>query len=712
MFAIPGRVAPWFLVAAIIVLALVACSGCQEVEPPSPPVARVAPVADTTHGHVRVDDYRWMRERGSPEVTEYLEAENAYTDATMRHTEDLQEALFEEMVARIKETDFEVPYRKGDYFYYSRTEEGKQYPIYCRKTGSLEADEEIILDQNVLAEGYDFLEIGNIEMSPDHRLMAYSIDVTGAEEFTLYVKDLETGELLPDVLEGIDYDLAWANDNRTLFYTTFDDAKRTDRLWRHALGTDVSQDVLIHHEPNESLWVSIDKTLSEAYLVLTLSSMTSSEQHVLGADDPSGRFRLVQPREDEVEYYLSHRGDQFFIRTNRDAKNYKVVTAPVSSPGKKNWKTVIPHREDVKVERFYVFTDYLVVFERDRGLRKIRVRNLHEPSDYYIELPEPVYAVWQGDNREFDTTVFRFEYTSYVTPQSVFDYDMDTRERELLKQDEILGGYDPSLYASQRFFATTEDGTEVPVSIVYRSHSRDQRPSPLFLTGYGAYGSSMDAWFSSRRLSLLDRGFVYAMAHVRGGGEMGEAWYDDGKLLNKMNTFTDFIACAEHLIAEGYTTKEQLCISGGSAGGLLIGAVLNMRPDLWGVVLASVPFVDAINTMLDDSIPLTVGEYDEWGNPNEKEYYDYMLTYSPYDNIAAQDYPDILITASLNDQRVQYWEAAKWAAKLRATKTDDNVLLLKINMGAGHGGSSGRYDWMREVAFEYAFVLDRLGIDR
>jgi oligopeptidase B len=695
--------------AVALAAAFAMCAGCAQ-EPPEPPVAAAIAHADTNFGDVRIDDYYWMRERENPEVIAYLEAENAYTEAMMRHTERLQETLYEEMVARLKETDEEVPYRKGDYFYYTRTEEGKQYSIYCRKKGSLDAEEEVILDQNVLADGLDFFELGNFVVSPDHTLLAYSTDTTGAEEFTLHVKDLATGELLPDTIENVDYDLAWANDNNTLFYTTFDDAKRTDKLWRHVLGTEPRADVLVHHQLDPPLWVSISRTLSDAYLVLTLSDIESSEERILEADDPTGEFRLVAALEDGVEYYLGHSGEHFYIRTNLDANNYRIVRAPVWAPSRERWETMIPHRDDVKIERFSTYARHLVLHERYRGLRRIRIIDLETGDDHYVDFPEPVYAVWGGDNKVFDTNVYRYVYMSYVTPRSTFDYDIDVREAELLKQREVLGGYDASLYKTERIFATAEDGTEVPISLVYRTDALDGGPAALKLSGYGAYGSSMDPWFSSRRLSILDRGVVFAMAHVRGGGEMGEEWYDDGKLLNKMNTFTDFIACAEHLIAEGYTTSDLLAMSGGSAGGLLVGAVVNMRPDLFAVAMASVPFVDAVTTMLDETIPLTVNEYDEWGNPNEEEYYFYMKSYSPYDNVAAVPYPDILITASLNDQRVQYWEPAKWTAKLRATKTGDGVLLLKMNMGAGHGGSSGRYDWMKEIAFEYAFMLDRLGV--
>ena len=692
-------------VAALFVLAATVPAVAAE-----PPVARKIPVADTLFADVRVDDYRWMRDKSSPDVIAYLEAENEYTAAMTAHIVELTETVYQEMVGRIKETDLSVPYLDNGFFYYSRTEEGEQYPIFCRKEGSLDAEEIVLLDQNELAKEHDYFEIWAKNVSPDNRLLAYSVDSTGSETFTLYIKDLVTGELLPDVIPEIDHALEWANDSSTLFYTTMDEARRSDKLWRHTLGTDPSDDVLVYNETDPGYGVWISRTRSDRYLIMDVGSRDTEEQHLLSADDPSGRFVLVHPREDGVEYYLSHRGDEFYIRTNDGAKNYKVMRAPVDAPSKDNWTEVIPHRDGVKIERIETFEHHLVVAEREKGQRRVRVMNLATGDEHYVEFPEPVYAVYPSENREYETTTMRFSYMSHVTPTSVYDYEMDTRDRKLLKQKEVLGGYDPALYASERLFATAPDGTEVPVSILYRRDAKSDEGNPVYLMGYGAYGASMDPWFSSNRLSLLDRGVIYATAHVRGGGEMGEEWWEDGSMLSKMNTFTDFIACSEHLIGEGHATPDGLVATGGSAGGLLMGAIANMRPDLYRIIIADVPFVDVLNTMLDASIPLTVGEYDEWGNPNEEEFYWYMKSYSPYDNVGALDYPDMLITASLNDPRVQYWEPAKWTARLRATKTGDGLLLLKTNMGAGHGGASGRYERFREWAFEYAFMLDRLGL--
>ena len=701
-FAVGGRAGG--AVAALFVLAATTAVATE------PPVARKIPVADTLFGDVRVDDYRWLRDRSDPEVTAYLEAENEYTAAMTAHIDELEETVYQEMVGRIKETDLSVPYLDNGFYYYKRTEEGKQYPIFCRKEGSPDAEEVVLLDQNELAKGHDYFGIGATRVSPDNRLLAYLVDTTGSETFTLYIKDLVTGELLPDVIPEIDYALQWANDSSTLFYTTTEETRRSDKLWRHTLGTDPSDDVLVHHETDPGFGVWISRTRSDRYLIMDVGSRDTEEQYLLSADDPFGRFALVQPREDKVEYYLSHRGDEFYIRTNDGAKNYKVMKAPVDAPSKDNWTEVIPHRDGVKIERVETFANHLVVAEREKGQRRIRVMNLDTGDEHYVGFPEPVYAVYPSENREYQTATIRFSYMSHVTPTSIYDYDMGTRERELLKQKEVLGGYDPALYASERLFATAADGTEVPVSILYRRDAKRDEGNPVYLTGYGAYGASMDPWFSSNRLSLLDRGVMYATAHVRGGGEMGEEWWEDGSMLSKMNTFTDFIACSEHLIDEGHATPDGLVATGGSAGGLLMGAIANMRPDLYRIIIADVPFVDVLNTMLDASIPLTVGEYDEWGNPNEEEYYFYMKSYTPYDNVDALDYPDMLITASLNDPRVQYWEPAKWAARLRATKTGDGLLLLKTNMGAGHGGASGRYERFREWAFEYAFMLDRLGL--
>ena len=675
-----------------------------------PPTAKIVPKSDNLHGEKRVDNYFWLRERENPEVIEYLKAENEYTEAMMKHTREFQEKLYSELLSRIKETDLSVPVKIDDYYYYTRTEEGKQYSIHCRKRGSLEAEEEILLDQNVLAAGHEYFRIGAFKISPDHRLLAYSTNTTGSEVYTLYVKDLSTGELLSDKIEDTYYSVEWANDNKTIFYSILDDAKRPYKLYRHALGTDPAEDVLVYHEEDESFFLGVHKTKSKAYLIINLGSTTTSEVHYLEADRPSGDFKIIHPRQHEMEYYVVHHGEKFFIMTNDNAKNFKLMEAPVSSPAKKNWKEIIPHRDSVKIDALEAFRNHLVISERENGLKKLRISNMTDGEVHYIDFPEPVYTFSGGWNPDFSSKLLRFNYASLITPGSVFDYDMDARTRELKKQEEVLGGYDPSLYQSERIFATASDGTKVPVSMVYKKGMVRDGRNPVFLYGYGSYGSSTEPSFSSNRLSLLDRGFIFAIAHIRGGQEMGRYWYDQGKLLHKKNTFTDFIACADHLVAEEYTSSDGLVIYGGSAGGLLMGAVTNMRPELFRVVIAKVPFVDVINTMLDASIPLTTIEYEEWGNPNDKEFFDYMLSYSPYDNTEAKDYPNILITAGLNDPRVQYWEPAKWTARLRALKTDKNLLLLKTNMGAGHGGASGRYDYLKEIAFEYAFVFDMLGI--
>ena len=678
----------------------------------TPPVAKTDPKVDTVHGETRLDNYFWLREKSNPEVIEYLEAENRYTDAMMQHTDDFQEQLYQELLGRIKETDLSVPEKIGDYYYYSRTEEGKQYPIYCRKKGSLEAEEEILLDQNALAEGNEYLEIGVYKISPNHQLLAYSTDTTGGESYTLYVKDLNTGQLLADQIPNTYYSVEWANDNQTLFYTTLDPAKRPYKLHRHQLGGDPAADVLIYHETDESFFLDVSKTRSQAYLLMELENINTSEVHYLDADQSTGDFRVISPRQSELEYSVEHHGDQFLIVTNAEAMNFKLMRASVNNPSRENWEEIIPHREKVKLDGVSAFQNHLVISEREDGLQKIRVRNLTTDEEHAVDFPEPVYTVRQSRNPEFNTNTLRFNYASLITPMSVFDYEMDARTRELKKQDEVLGGYDPSLYESDRIFAKAADGTSIPISLVYKKGLVKDGGSPLLLYGYGSYGINSDPYFSSNRLSLLDRGFRYAIAHIRGGEEMGRTWYENGKLLQKRNTFTDFIACAEHLIAEKYTASNKIVIQGGSAGGLLMGTVTNMRPELFEIVIAKVPFVDVVNTMLDASIPLTVIEYDEWGNPNEKEFYDYIKSYSPYDNIEAKAYPHILVTAGLNDPRVHYWEPAKWTAKLRALKTGENRLLLKTEMGAGHGGPSGRYDYLKEIAFEYAFIFDLLGIDK
>ncbi len=677
----------------------------------SPPVAAVLPKADTLHGDVRIDDYFWLRERSHPEVIDYLQAENDYTEAVMQHTEPLQEKLFQELKGRIEETDLSVPEKIDDFFYYTRTKEGKEYPIYCRKKGSMEAPEELLLDQNALAEGVSYCQMGAFRVSPDHRLLAYSLDTTGAEIYTVRVKDLQTGALLEDRISRAYDELEWANDNRTLFYSTMDQTLRPYRLYRHTLGSSQDEDVLVFEEPDEMFYLKLSKTRSERFLLIHLESKMTSEVHYLDAQHPTGSFQVIQPRQHGVEYFVTHHGDAFYVLSNDEAENFQLLRTPLSNPSRDHWQVVIAHRPDVKIDAVDLFENHLVVSQRQGGLKRIEVHDLRDGHIHQVDFPEPVYTFWLEKNPEFHTDLLRFNYSSLVTPRTIYDVHLDHGTWELKKTYQVLGGYDPSQYRSERIWAMAADSTQIPISLVFRREISRDGSNPLYLHGYGSYGSSTEPRFSSHRLSLLDRGFIYAIAHIRGGGEMGRRWYQEGKLLHKMNTFSDFIACAEHLVAEQYTSKEHLVISGSSAGGLLIGAVTNLRPDLFSVVVADVPFVDVINTMLDPTIPLTVTEYEEWGDPSDPQYYQYMKRYSPYDNVQPKAYPNMLITAGLNDPRVQYWEPAKWTAKLRALKTDDHVLLLKTNMGAGHFGHSGRYDGLREVAFEYAFILDMLGME-
>jgi oligopeptidase B len=674
----------------------------------TPPVARVDPKIEVLHGETRVDDYYWLRERDNPEVMAYLEAENRHTEAAMRHTEGLQELLYQEMRGRIQETDLSVPERRDQYLYYTRTEVGRQYPILCRRRDQVGEVEEILLDQNSLAVGHQYFRVGSMEVSPDHQLLAYAVDISGAEEFTVFIKDLATGELLPDRLARTSSRLAWANDNRTLFYAVLDDARRPCRLYRHALGSNPLNDVLLYFEPDASFYLDISRTRSRRFLLLDLSSHSTSEVWFGSADDPEAAFRVVQPRQPGVEYGVTHHGDRFFITTNDAAPNFRLVEAPVDRPSREHWTPVLPHRPEVKLDSTDAFCGHLVAYERQGGLTQIRIIDLGTGAEHLVPFPEPVYTVRPHANPEFDTTTLRFSYTSLVTPNSVVEYDLADHTWTVRKQTAVRG-YDASNYRSERVFATAADGVRVPLSLVYRLPLVLDGSRPMLLSGYGAYGLSYDPVFSSNTLSLLDRGFILAIAHVRGGEELGRAWYEGGRRLNKRTSFTDFIATAEHLIREGYTVPERLVINGGSAGGLLIAAVTNLRPDLFRAVLAEVPFVDVVNTMMDASLPLTVIEYDEWGNPNDPTAYSYIRSYSPYDNIAATNYPHMLITAGLNDPRVAYWEPAKWTAKLRATKTDQNRLLLRTSMGTGHGGASGRYDSLREAAFKYAFILDVLG---
>jgi oligopeptidase B len=677
---------------------------------PSPPVARKQPKLDVVHGERREDDYFWMREKSNPDVAAYLHAENAYTDAVLAPTVPFQGALYDEMLARIQETDVNVPYRQGAYFYYSRTEQGKQYPIFCRKKDTLEAPEEVTLDLNRLAEGKTFLSLGAYAVSDDGTRLAYSTDSTGFRQYDLFIKDLRTGEVGAAVAAKTG-SVAWAADDRTLFYTVEDEAKRHYRLYRHRLGAG-GEDVLVFEEPDEAFNIGVGRTRSREYLVLGAGSLTTAEARVLPAADPEGSWRLLAARVHDQEYDVDHHGGFFYFRVNDAGRNFRLVKAPVDAPDRENWVEVLAHRPDVMLEAVDFFRGFYVRLEREEGLPRLRVTSLPSGETRDVSFPEPAYSVFPAANVEFDTRKFRYSYESLVTPRSILDYDVDAHTSELLKEQPVLGGYDRTRYRSERFFATAPDGVRVPVSLVFREGTARDGSAPMLLGGYGAYGFPLPVTFSSARLSLLDRGVVVALAHVRGGGEMGKAWHDDGRMMKKRNTFTDFIAVAEHLVAEKYTAPARLVIEGGSAGGLLMGAVTNMRPDLFKAVVSQVPFVDVVNTMLDASLPLTVGEYEEWGNPQNKPEYDYIKTYCPYTNLERKAYPSMLVKTSFNDSQVMYWEPAKYVARLRSLKTDANPLLLKTNMGAGHGGASGRYDRLREIAFDYAFVLRETGILR
>ena len=676
---------------------------------PDPPVAKRVPRTTVIHGDTLFDDYYWLREKTNPEVITYLEAENSYTQAVMKPTEALQQTLYQEMLARIQQTDLSVPYRLGNYFYYARTEEGKQYPIRCRKQGSLEAAEEVVLDLNQLAEGHKFLGLGTYDVSPDGRRLAFSLDTTGFRQYALHVKNLETGELQPETVAKTG-SVAWATDNATLFYTVEDAAKRQYRLYRHELGTPVESDALIYEEMDEKFDLEVSLSRSQAVLFLTIASRTTSEVRWLPANQPRGDWRLIAPRESSHEYYADEHDGQFMIRTNRKARNFRLVSAPVSDAGPANWKEVIPHRDDVMLTGADCFAEHYVARERQEGLTRLRVCSYGGGDSQDIQFPEQVYTAGPGDNLEYRASTYRYTYNSFVTPQSMFDYDIPSRQSKLLKRVAVLGGYDPTRYRSERLWARARDGARVPISIVYRADVKRDGTSPMLLYGYGSYGLPQFASFSSNRFSLLDRGVIYAVAHVRGGAELGKAWHDHGRMMEKMNTFTDFVDVAQYLIDQKWTAANRLVIQGGSAGGLLMGAVTNLRPELFKAVIAQVPFVDVMNTMLDESLPLTVTEYEEWGNPHEKAAYDYMRKYSPYDNLEHKPYPTLLVKTSLNDSQVMYWEPAKYVAKLRAVKTDSNPLIFKINMGAGHGGWSGRYDALHDLAFDYAFILSQFHI--
>jgi oligopeptidase B len=675
---------------------------------PTPPIARKLPKVTEIHGHKLVDDYFWLRDKKNPDVKSYLDAENTYTDAVMKPTEALQKKLYDEMLGRIKETDVDVPYRYGDYFYYSRTEAGKQYPIRCRRKGSMDAPEEIVLDVNELAKGQTFMAIAAYQVSNNGDLLAYSTDNTGFRQYTLAVKDLRTGKLLSDHIEKTG-SVAWANDNKTIFYTVEDSAKRQYRLYRHTVGS-TGPDHLIYEEKDARFSVEVFRTRSKGYIFLISGSHTTSEARYIPADQPAAEWKLIEPRKQDIEYYPDHNGEFFYIRVNDAGRNYRLVKAPIEAPGKANWQEVSPHRPDVMLDDMDFFKNYYVTYEREHGLPQISVADLNTGRSRRILFPEPAYVASPYVNREYDTTKFRYSYQSFVTPQSVFEYDMAGGDSTLLKQKEVPGGYDPTRYQVEQLYATASDGAKVPISVVYLKGKKLDGAAPLYLYAYGSYGFSVDITFNSNVFSLLDRGVVYAVAHPRGGGEMGKTWHDAGRMMNKKNTFNDFIACAEYLVNKGYGSRDKLVIEGGSAGGLLMGAVTNLRPDLFRAVIAKVPFVDVMNTMLDESLPLTVTEFEEWGNPKEKPAFDYMITYSPYDNIQPKTYPNMLVKTSFNDSQVMYWEPAKYVAKMRATRADHNTLILKTNMGAGHGGASGRYDRLHEIAFDYAFILDQIGI--
>jgi len=672
-----------------------------------PPTTEKKPKVTEINGDKLVDNYFWLREKTNSAVIAHLEAENAYAAALMKPTEGLQEKLYNEILSHIKQTDVTVPYRWGDYFYYTRTVEGQQYPIFCRKLKSLDAAEQVLLDVNEMARGQKFMSVGAFAPSDDGNLLAYTTDNTGYRQYTLHVKNLKTGEMLAEKIERVG-NVAWATDNKTIFYVTEDAVtKRSDKFFRHVLGTDKSD--LIYEEKDDLFDIGVSRSRDKAVILLGAFSKTSTDFRFIPANDTSAAWKIIVARQADHEYDVDHRGDLFYIRTNKGAKNFRVMTAPVADPAEKNWKEFVAHRPAVKVEDINLFADYAVLSEWENGLEQIEILDFKQNQRHRIVFPEPVYSTGLSNNREFNTATLRYNYQSLTTPSSVFDYDMNSRKASLLKQTEVPGGFDKNNYKAERVFATASDGTKIPMSVVYRKTVKLDGSAPALLYGYGSYGISIPPTFSAGRLALLDRGVVFVIGHIRGGGELGEPWRDAGRMMNKINTFTDFIACAEHLVNNKYTAKDRLVIQGGSAGGLLVGAVANLRPDLFKAVVAQVPFVDVLNTMLDASLPLTTSEYIEWGNPNEKAAYDYMKKYSPYDNIHKADYPAMLVKVSLNDSQVPYWEGSKFVSKLRDFKTDKNPLLLKVNMGAGHGGASGRYDAIHETAFDYAFMLWQMG---
>jgi oligopeptidase B len=671
-----------------------------------PPVAKQIPHTTSLHDHTRVDEFFWLRHREDPDVAAYLEAENAYAAAILGRSTPERDAIYREMVARIQETDSSVPVARGEYRYYVRTEAGRQYEIFCRRQGA-DGPEEILLDENVMAEGHSYFHVGVREVSPDHRLLAYTVDVSGGETYQLFVVDIATRRVVDGPLEGVAGDLEWENDSRSLYYLDLDEQMRPWRLRRHRLGEPVTRDEEVYSEADPAFYVGIEIARSREFLFVTMESHTTTEVRFRRAGDVTNALRTVQERRADIEYHLVHSGDSFFILSNEDALNFRVFEAPLDDPRRENWTDLIAHRPSVKLEQIDGFEHHLVVTEREDGQKRIRILDLRSRDSHHVAFEEPVYTVSLERNPEFRTGTVRLSYSSLTTPRTIFDYHMETRELEFKKRDAVLGDFDPARYQSERIYATANDGTRVPISVVYRKDVARDGTAPLLLYGYSAYGVCIEPHFVANRLSLLDRGVIFAVAHGRGGGALGRAWYDKGKLLYKRNSFTDFIACAEHLVKHRYSEAGRMICYGGSAGGMLMGAVVNMRPDLWRASVLVVPFVDVLNTMLDDSLPLTVIEYDEWGNPAEKKYYEYILSYSPYDNIELKDYPAMLVLAGFHDRRVQYWEPAKWVARLRARKTDGNEVVLRTRMTEGHKGASGRYDYLKEIAVEYAWMLEQ-----
>ena len=702
---------PLFAVSLLLSLAFTMSLPAQQPAiSAAPPVAQKQPKSLTLHGDTRVDDYGWFRNRQDPAVIAHLNAENAYTEAMTASTQPLRDALYAELVGRIKETDLSVPTWNAPYFYYTRTEQGQPYPIYCRKLKTLDAAEQIIFDQNAEAKGRKFFSLGGFEVSPDHNLLALLIDTTGYEDFTLRLKDLRTGKYLRDRKEKLGFGIAWASDNRTLFYMSTDSAKRGDKVWRHAVGTSVRTDVSVFHEPNVLFNVGVQRLRSGKFIAISAGSFTQGDTRVIDAMHPTRPARLIAARRPNIEYDVDHGNGFFWIVTNDGAPNFKVARVADDAADLSKWTDWLAPRADVFVENVSVFSKFAVVSERREGLRRLTITALPAGSAHEVSFPEAAYGVSLAANPMFDTSALRFSYSSLVTPSTVIDYDMVTRERTVKKQQEVLGGYDASKYGVERRMAKARDGVMVPVSIVYRLPLVRDGKRPLLEYAYGSYGANTEATFNSNRVSLLDRGVVYAIAHIRGGQEMGRSWYDDGKMMKKKNTFNDFVDVGDFLVSEGYTSKDRMLANGGSAGGLLMGVVANMRPDLYKAIIAAVPFVDVINTMADASIPLTAQEWEQWGNPAKADEYAYMRSYSPYENVEAKAYPAMLVTSGLNDSRVAYWEPTKWVARLRELKTDSNPLLLRMNMGAGHGGSSGRYERLKEIAFDYAFMLQQVGL--